>query len=127
MGCNCKNKSFINPDGSVNVSNDLKPYPWVRFIGILVKIFFYSLTVFVILPLVLVYFIYILFKVIILNKSFNDKVLFNSLINVGKFLNGKMKSKKNKDDEFDISEFNEDDLVLTEVEDLEEEKQTINV
>ena len=120
MGCNCKNKSFINPDGSIsaNLNEESKPYSWVRFISILVKIFFYTLTVFVVLPLILM----------ILNKGFNDKVLFNSLINVGKFLNGKIKSNKNKNDnKFDISEYNEEDLILTDVDDLEKEKQYINV
>jgi len=130
MGCNCKNKSFINPDGSIsaNLNEESKPYSWVRFISILVKIFFYTLTVFVVLPLIMIYFVYALFKLMILNKGFNDKVLFNSLINVGKFLNGKIKSNKDKNDnKFDISEYNEEDLILTDVDDLEEEKKHINV
>ncbi len=128
MGCNCKNKSFINPDGSINanLNEESKPYSWVRFIGILVKIFFYTLIVFVVLPLILIYFMYVLFKVIILNKKFDGKNLIDKLIRIGKFLNSKINSKKNKDDGFDISEFNEEDLILTEVDDFEE-KQTINV
>ena len=128
MGCNCKNKSFINPEGNINgdLNKESKPYSWVRVIAILVKIFFYTLTIFVVLPLILVYFVYALFKVIILNKKFDNNNLINSLINIAKFLNGKIKSKKNKDDGFDISEFNEEDLILTEVDDFEE-KQMVNV
>ena len=128
MGCNCKNKSFINPDGgiSANLNEESKPYSWVRFISILVKIFFYTLIAFVILPLILIYFMYILFKVIVLNKKFDSKNLIDRLSRIGKFLNSKIKSKENKDDEFDISEFNEEDLILTEVDDFEE-KQMVNV
>jgi len=128
MGCNCKNKSFINPDGGVNenLNKELKPHSWVRLIGALVKIFFYTLIAFVILPLILIYFMYILFKVIVLNKKFDSKNLIDRLIRIGKFLNSKIKSKENKDDEFDISEFNEEDLILTEVDDFEE-KQMVNV
>jgi len=128
MGCNCKNKSFINPNGGVNEnsSKESKPYSWVRLIGALVKIFFYTLIVFVVLPLILLYFVYALFKVIILNKRFDDKNLINSLVRTAKFLNNKTKSKKNKQDGFDVSEFNEEDLVLTEVDDFEE-KEVVNV
>jgi hypothetical protein len=128
MGCNCKNKSFINPDGNVNenLNKELKPHSWVRVISTLVKIFLYTLIVFVVLPLILLYFVFVLFRVIILNKKFDGKNLINRLIKIGKFLNSKIKSKENKDDEFDISEFNEEDLILTEVDDFEE-KQTINV
>jgi hypothetical protein len=112
MGCNCKNKNVLNGESS---SNEGKNALWVSIIEHSVKTLIFLLSLVFIIPIINVYLIYLLFKMVVLNKNIDTVDMLNSIIKLGKRLNV---DEEEEDDEDEEEDYEEDELILTEYEDI---------
>lgn len=112
MGCNCKNKNVLNGDNS---SNKGKNALWVSIIEYSTKTLIFLLSLVFIIPIINVYLIYLLFKMVVLNKNIDAVDMLNSIIKLGKRLNV---DEDEEEDEEEEEDYDEDELVLTEYEDI---------
>ena len=111
MGCNCKNKNVLNGESS---SNEGKNALWVSIIEYSVKTLIFLLSLVFIIPIINVYLIYLLFKMVVLNKNVETVDMLNSIIKLGKRLN----VDEDEEDDEEEEDYDEDELVLTEYEDI---------
>ena len=111
MGCNCKNKNVLNGDNS---SNEGKNALWVSIIEYSTKTLIFLLSLVFIIPIINAYLIYLLFKMVVLNKNIDAVDMLNSIIKLGKRLNVDEDEEEDEEEE----DYDEDELVLTEYEDI---------
>ena len=106
MGCNCKNSSVEAENEKIEKSNKIKVF------NIVLNFIAFLIVTCIVIPLIVPFIIYALFKTIVLRNS--DMNVTSSLLKLGKKIMEKENS--NKDDEsYDLFE-NNDDYELTDVE-----------
>ena len=110
MGCNCKNKNVLDVNGS---SNQERNAIWVSVIEYSVKVIFYVLGLLLLIPVINFYLVYLLFKLVVLNKNVDTLDMLNSVIKLGKRLNRDEDEEEDEDEEYE-----EDELTLTDYEDI---------
>lgn len=105
MSCNCKKPNTNNP--STN-NNNTKKQETVNYLSKVIVFLFFL----VLLPILNLYIIWILFKMIVLNKNVD-------IIKFLKIINEKLKERKEDDDEDDdFDDLTEDDVISLDVEDI---------
>ncbi len=123
MGCNsCKEKKGVasssTPDyvEKVDISQSSIGE---RVLMFFVKTILFAFSLIIGLPIIIPFTIYMLFKVIYLNQGVD---VTTGLVNVGKML--KNRGKHEDDDEGDASDYEEDELVMMDVDDITEENRS---
>jgi uncharacterized membrane protein len=106
MGCNCKNSSVETESEKIEKTNKIKVF------NIALNFIAFLIVTCIVIPLIIPFTIYVLFKTIVLRNS--DMNVTSNLLKLGKKMMEKENS--NKDDEsYDLFE-NNDDYELTDVE-----------
>jgi hypothetical protein len=109
MGCNCK--------GNVSNDNNVKfgdltykaKFKRVSFYGL--KIFGFLLAILA-LPIINIAIIWFMFKIVVLNKTFDVKEI------VLKILGNSLKRNDDDDDDDELDEYDEDDVVMLDVDEI---------
>lgn len=112
MGCNCKTNNVA--DLAFNTKSDGKIRKrWYTYVfEYVVKILAFLITIIVGLPILNVYVIYLVFKLLVLNQNLNANDLVSSLVSLTKKFTPK--------DEDDDDDDDDDDFELTDVDEIEE-------
>lgn len=109
MGCNCKNSvqaKEINENRTTG--NKITHY----FLKTLMFLFIISL-----LPIINIYLVYIIFKMIVLNKEIDIKPL---LLAIGEKFKEKIEEDEDEEDDVDFDSLTPDDVVMLDAEDITE-------
>jgi hypothetical protein len=123
MSCNCKTNN-INVGKTENNTNG-HGVSFDNFKQRLTNILYYILVLIIGLPFVNIFFIWFLFKTIVINQNID---ITNLLVIVAKKLNVKLKDEEDDDDDDDELEIlTENDVELLDVEDITEYKEKDNV
>jgi hypothetical protein len=113
MSCNCKNKNLSDIISEGGVKSNNKKMWHVHVVGYTVKSLVFLLTLIIGLPILNVYVIFLLFKLLVLNKNLDTSDLVSSLVNLTKKFTP-------KDDDDDDDDEDDDEFELTDVDDITE-------
>ena len=123
MGCNsCKKKKGVASSSTKDFIEkvDIKQSPiGSRIFITFVKSLIFILGVIIGIPIVIPFTVYMLFKVIFFNQGVD---VTTGLVNIGKML--QKKDEDDFDEDEDISDFEEDELVMMDVDDITEENRS---
>jgi hypothetical protein len=114
MGCNCKSGNIADMALNGNGEYKVRKRWYVYVFEYTVKIILYLLSIIIGLPILNVYVIYLVFKLLVLNKNLDTNNLVSSLISLTK----KFTPNDNNDDDDDDDD--NGDYKLTDVDEIEE-------
>ena len=116
MSCNCKSGNIA--DMALNGNGEYKARKrwYVYVFEYTVKIILYLLSIIIGLPILNAYVIYLVFKLLVLNKNLDTNNLVSSLISLTK----KFTPNDDNDDDNDDDDDDDGDYKLTDVDEIEE-------